>query len=623
MAPGLARSRSGRLASRKNPPSTANKPLSSPSAAGPAHTPSVKPSKMPLTLEQKQKNRRRRSGVEVRPRTSKRSKATSRPQSRAQPAINPLTAHRLDSLTFEAFSPTKSPHAAQATRKDSGTAESPIGMALGSPREDLSWVPQRPYDSRQNSCTTASRSPSDSPSKLTVSTGLTTPDEAEHKTSKWRTLGGLFGRKASLSPAPSPLHQVRHPSPIPPQQNEYLAQKVLPAPPKPSTDRQRNPPPVRAHTVPEQSPASSSTVDSSTPSHLRHRPLMTAAAAAARPQPRFEGRSLLDIEIPNIELERYSVMFGSLLEQPRPASSLLARRQVNLERLHTSGVAATPRRPATSPTTTRSKLNISTSHQAPRKSSTSDNDEAAPRRTARSPLHRALTSPGRLSPNTEAGHFDTHVVSHARKPRDESHFVMMVHDASDLAPADAESKRPSFTASTSRLSISSHEEGFEDLRKDSTLIMGDTQQRGRDAKRSTSRSRSPSEAEALIRHAAAASIARQISVSQRQRLLLSPDSQASAGHRAVSPANYHPSSSTTTKPSSRTPSRTTSPRPAPTGPTTVFRPGTEKRIIADVPQAKWQRPFVIDQRRGMTPQLVRGGSEEAMRRSAVGLLDTA
>ncbi|KAF2204991.1 hypothetical protein GQ43DRAFT_363429 [Delitschia confertaspora ATCC 74209] len=44
------------------------------------------------------------------------------------------------------------------------------------------------------------------------------------------------------------------------------------------------------------------------------------------------GTPLLDVDIPRIEMERYSVMFGSLL-QPNGTSSLLARRQGNPERL--------------------------------------------------------------------------------------------------------------------------------------------------------------------------------------------------------------------------------------------------------------------------------------------------
>ena len=48
------------------------------------------------------------------------------------------------------------------------------------------------------------------------------------------------------------------------------------------------------------------------------------------------GGQLLDVDIPSVEMERYSVMFGNLL--PKPAgmsSSLLARRQATLDKLKT------------------------------------------------------------------------------------------------------------------------------------------------------------------------------------------------------------------------------------------------------------------------------------------------
>ncbi|KAM7216197.1 hypothetical protein V8F06_008414 [Rhypophila decipiens] len=55
--------------------------------------------------------------------------------------------------------------------------------------------------------------------------------------------------------------------------------------------------------------------------------------------PQLSGPGLLDIEIPDIRLERYSIMFSGVLNQEAggagPASSLLARRQATLEKLKT------------------------------------------------------------------------------------------------------------------------------------------------------------------------------------------------------------------------------------------------------------------------------------------------
>lgn len=47
------------------------------------------------------------------------------------------------------------------------------------------------------------------------------------------------------------------------------------------------------------------------------------------------GGLMLNVDIPSIEMERYSVMFGSVLQKPASASSsaLLARRQATLQKL--------------------------------------------------------------------------------------------------------------------------------------------------------------------------------------------------------------------------------------------------------------------------------------------------
>ena len=52
------------------------------------------------------------------------------------------------------------------------------------------------------------------------------------------------------------------------------------------------------------------------------------------PKLKLDGKSLLQVEIPSVEMERYSVMFSNLL-QPPTTSSLLARRQAHLDELYT------------------------------------------------------------------------------------------------------------------------------------------------------------------------------------------------------------------------------------------------------------------------------------------------
>ena len=56
------------------------------------------------------------------------------------------------------------------------------------------------------------------------------------------------------------------------------------------------------------------------------------------PNLQLNAESLLQVEIPSVEMERYSIMFSNLL-QPPTTSSLLARREAHLENLYTGAAA--------------------------------------------------------------------------------------------------------------------------------------------------------------------------------------------------------------------------------------------------------------------------------------------
>ncbi|KAK7403673.1 hypothetical protein QQX98_010560 [Neonectria punicea] len=63
-------------------------------------------------------------------------------------------------------------------------------------------------------------------------------------------------------------------------------------------------------------------------------PTMLSPPSPPPPVPQLLG-PMLDVEIPNIKMERYSVMFGGVLGTDNSSSSLLARRQATLDRLKT------------------------------------------------------------------------------------------------------------------------------------------------------------------------------------------------------------------------------------------------------------------------------------------------
>lgn len=65
-------------------------------------------------------------------------------------------------------------------------------------------------------------------------------------------------------------------------------------------------------------------------------PQMQTSRAGAQQAPAWipgQPSPMLDVEIPDIKLERYSVMFGSLFEKQQSAGGLLARRQATLARI--------------------------------------------------------------------------------------------------------------------------------------------------------------------------------------------------------------------------------------------------------------------------------------------------
>jgi hypothetical protein len=84
----------------------------------------------------------------------------------------------------------------------------------------------------------------------------------------------------------------------------------------------------RAFTTPNPAPRSTPNESSSVPQVVVSTSIGNTPAV-----PASEGGPLLDISLPDITLERYSVMFGNLLQSEPSRSSLLVRRQGNADKL--------------------------------------------------------------------------------------------------------------------------------------------------------------------------------------------------------------------------------------------------------------------------------------------------
>jgi len=247
-----------------------------------------------------------------------------------------------------------------------------IGLALGSPHESP-LPPLPPEDRLENhlaSCKSSEPIPTTQSGSYASKIGV---DSEKPRMVKWRSLGGLFGKRSAVSPS-APLYQVLPSSgEEAPEQRRFQrhtlgrvrsdedqltrAQRPLVLP---SQQRQAS-----------QSTSSASHVHNNEPSAQSQRRVRTRrtnvklAASPTRPkQPRsqtcamaehqgkcpvpppkdvdvkpgiatmqFDGGSLLQVEIPSVQLERYSVMFQNLLQAPPLSSSLLARRHGHLEEM--------------------------------------------------------------------------------------------------------------------------------------------------------------------------------------------------------------------------------------------------------------------------------------------------
>ncbi|KAL4914396.1 hypothetical protein BDW62DRAFT_144663 [Aspergillus aurantiobrunneus] len=218
------------------------------------------------------------------------------------------------------FQGTSSPaQSSQVSGMHLGIDEGMIGIALGSPR--LLESHNMPSHQMQ-------RIPPPTPPEEERP-----PSALQRKSSKWRKIGGLFKAKnAMASNANKPFYQVR---------------PTTEAPPQPAQDS--------THSIDYRSRQTAVSKTGPIVNTEVWPCLVSENEALARQpdssKPKVPG-SFLQVEIPPVEMERYSVMFGGLLNNNRP--SLLDRRSKTLDNVTIPGKESSPpqvqpRRRATSP----------------------------------------------------------------------------------------------------------------------------------------------------------------------------------------------------------------------------------------------------------------------------------
>ncbi|KAL8907233.1 MAG: hypothetical protein Q9207_001534 [Kuettlingeria erythrocarpa] len=244
-----------------------------------------------------------------------------------------------------------------------------------------------------------------------------------------------------------------------------------------------------------------------------------------------QGGSLLQVEIPNVELERYSVMFSALLypgqqvspsRQPSPKRrpSLLARRQANMQDQNTS-TPLNVERPwmraenfsgdrAASPNKSPSFSLFPPSPTAGRGRNHSSTRE-------RSPLQRSATAPGAVSPSEAK--FDFSGVGDQQ-----DQVIVIVHTPTEQPKIQRRVTSEDFYPHMPSQRDTSSEDIFITARSSPVLSEESTQTPLNARNPSPHRPLSPQKpVEGTPQKAAEISIARQISISQRQRQLLVPE----------------------------------------------------------------------------------------------------
>ncbi|KAF5658168.1 hypothetical protein FHETE_9996 [Fusarium heterosporum] len=316
-----------------------------------------------------------------------------------------------------------------------------VGMAIGSPTQmgELAPAPWSPQNRAMNAAV-----------ETTVQTTEQMPEtipepveDTQQKSRKW----GLFRSKSKRSVRPAPQRSMTDtgnvstislassgvPASVPADhisrrtpKHKPIVLRSLTEPLSPETSERTEQVPLVLPTLVEPSPVSPSRLTKEplptqpkTPKEAKHKDSGSGglgrkitlrglrgdsgkkraerAFVAPSPPPPMPAipRSLLDVEIPSIKMDRYSVMFNSVLQPPQPqgqASSLLARRQATLDHLKTVKEAIAENRNETL------RPRRATSPQpSPTAPAHADTSKPLP-----SPRFRANTTPAQLDPPTPA-----------------------------------------------------------------------------------------------------------------------------------------------------------------------------------------------------------------------------
>ncbi|KAI9754104.1 MAG: hypothetical protein M1815_005812 [Lichina confinis] len=376
--------------------------------------------------------------------------------------------------------------------------------------------------------------------------GADVDPELSARTGKWNLLGGLFGKRNLQTPVASPPDTPSKASPVGGSirtsasdgQNVLEGQPPSSEPPRGlfrSRSRLRSARHRGGHVKPE----IKRTVTVPTRAHDVSKPLpIPGEAPTMRRHPKDPRRLLLDVEIPSVQLERYSVMFSNVLQHNSSTPTLLSGAQAQTGKLREAEREACSR-------------TVSPQLSAPE----STDDAWQPRlkplavqnhRRSRSVAHLKLADPPTIT-----GHVGVVVHSPGAPMASRSKSFTVTSNQSPRPLPPLPPPLPSKTPSPGhegdvamRLALNSRANSWQSESRPMPLAeICDSRDRpgGGHYAATTEDDQEREEREALAQAAAEISIARQISVSRQQRLRLGMMSKTPSNE--ASPALLSSSSS--------------------------------------------------------------------------------
>ena len=255
----------------------------------------------------------------------------------------------------------KDHHANRPILGNTNYSTSGIGVALGSPSQSP-WNYGNPPGS---SSSFETRGPS--PLSTSVPSPNLALDEGLRDRGKWKMFGGLFAKKPTSNPATpgTPFYKAQYPVSAHQTQRPHVASSAahprhrrvtsrsldnihsstagrsvstawtpVQLPRKSSMQQKPFAPPITQIRSPTPPPKDYPTNKAPSQLDLKAPPSLTTRSGTTDPgtlavKPETKP-SFLEIDIPNVQMERYSIMFSDVL---KPRQSLLARRQAQLPQL--------------------------------------------------------------------------------------------------------------------------------------------------------------------------------------------------------------------------------------------------------------------------------------------------